>query len=172
MIIGKGDIASALKDRKDLLFFASGVSNSLEKRETEFNREKRLLLSQDRSKHIIYFGSLCVFYSKSRYARHKKEMEELVRKNFQHYTIIRMGNITWGKNPHTLVNYLRIRVNSGKPVKIQNTFRYLVDKDELLHWLDMIPQWNCEMNITGRRLKVAEIFNKYVRQGKNNDKDT
>lgn len=46
MILGNGDIASALRpvDRPDRLFFASGVSNSSETRLSEFNRERDLLL--------------------------------------------------------------------------------------------------------------------------------
>ena len=46
MIIGNGNIARALKDidRDDLLFFASGVSNSQEDRESEYKREMELLL--------------------------------------------------------------------------------------------------------------------------------
>ena len=162
MIIGNGDIASVIKDKKGLLFFASGVSNSKEGKESEYQREKDLLLSQDRSKHLVYFGSLCIFYSNSRYANHKRQMEELVKKNFPHYTIFRMGNITWGKNPHTLINYLKARAGAGRPLIIRNTYRYLVDKEELLHWLDMIPKWNCEMNITGQRLKVSRVVDKYI----------
>ena len=162
MIVGNGDIASVIKDKKDLLFFASGVSKSRERRQSEYQREIDLLFKQDKSKHLVYFSSLCIFYSKSRYARHKIQMEELVKKNFKHYTIIRMGNITWGKNPHTLINYLRRRTKEGKQVKINDTFRYLVDMEEFLHWVNMIPKWNCEMNITGQRLKVAAVFEQYV----------
>lgn len=162
MILGHGDIASALKDREDWIFFASGVSNSQETRESEYQREKDLLLNQDRRQHLVYFGSLCIFYSNSRYARHKKEMEELVRKNFPRYTILRLGNITWGKNPHTLINTLRRKVQRREPYQVQNVYRYLVNKNELRHWLKLIPPWNCEMNITGKRLKVKDILKKYV----------
>jgi|SRR3989344_1518849 len=162
MIVGHGDIANVLKDKKDLLFFASGVSNSSEKRESQYQREKDLLLSQDRSKHLVYFGSLCIFYSSSRYAIHKRQMEEIVKKNFPRHTILRLGNITWGKNPHTLINYLSAQVEKGNSIRIENSYRYLVDKKELLHWIKMIPTFNCEMNITGQRFKVAEIVKKYV----------
>lgn len=165
MIIGHGDIASALKDKENFLFFASGVSNSQERRESQFQREIDLLLKQDKYKHIVYFGSLCVFYSNSRYAQHKKQMEKLVRDNFKHHTIIRIGNITWGENSHTLINYLRARAKKGKPLEIRETWRYLTDKEEFLHWIDMIPRWNCEMNITGQKLTIKEIVNKYIYLG-------
>src|SRR3989344_4141050 len=160
MIIGHGDIATALKalpPKRNFIFFASGVSNSQETDESEYKREENLLMQQDKNKHVVYFGSLCIFYSNNRYAKHKKNMEELVRKHFKSYTIVRLGNITWGKNPHTLINYFRSAKKRGKKLEIWDTYRYLVNKKEFLHWMEMIPEWNCEMNITGQRLKVRQI---------------
>lgn len=164
MIVGDGDIASALKDRKELLFFASGVSKSKEKKQSEYQREIDLLFKQDKSKHLVYFSSLCIFYSKSRYAKHKVHMEELVKKNFNRYTIIRMGNITWGKNPYTLINYLRIHPEA----EIRDEWRYICDKKEFLHWINLIPKWNCEMNLPGKRLKVVDIVSKFIKKEENN----
>src|SRR3990167_5051089 len=153
-IIGNGDIAQALQEvDKDLLFFASGVSNSQETREDEYEREVVLLMNQDRSKHLVYFSSLAVFYSETRYTRHKLNIERLIKRFFSSYTIIRLGNITWGTNPSTLINYLKAHPEA----EIQDVYRYIVDKDEFLHWIELIPNWNVEMNIPGRRLKVAEI---------------
>ena len=163
MIIGNGDIASAIIDRKGLLFFASGVSNSAEIRESEYQREKDLLLSQDRGQHLVYFGSLCVFYSDTRYAKHKKEMEGLVKENFEHYTIMRLGNITWGKNTHTLINYFRGRRKEGEPLEVQDAYRYITDKEEFQYWIDMIPAFSCEMNVPGRRMKISEIVEEFVK---------
>lgn len=165
MIIGNGDIASVLKDRKDRLYFVSGVSNSQEIRESEYQREINLLLSQDKSKHLVYCSSLCVFYSDTRYAQHKKQMEILIKVNFPYYTIIRIGNITWGKNPNTLINHLRNQAEKGESLKIKDTYRYIIDKEEFLYWVNMIPEWSCEMNITGQRLTIKEIVNKYVYLG-------
>ena len=104
-IIGDGDIAGVLKevDREDLLFFASGVSNSQETRESEYERELELLLKQDKNKHIVYFSSLVALYADSRYAFHKREMEETIKLHFPLYTIIRLGNIDWGINPNTII---------------------------------------------------------------------
>lgn len=162
-IVGHGDIAKALKELEmhHLLFFASGVSNSLETRESEYQREKSLLCDQWVDQHIVYFSSLCVFYSTTRYAQHKREMETIVRNRFIKYTIVRLGNITWGDNPNTLINYMRNRIKQGLPVDIQDTYRYIIDKDEFLHWMAMIPDFNCELNITGVRMKVDEIVKKY-----------
>src|SRR3990167_9066078 len=159
MIIGHGDIGQALKpvDRENFIFFASGVSNSQEKAESAYNREMSLLEEQDKIKHLVYFSSLAVFYEQTRYVQHKIEMEELVKRRFASYTIVRLGNIAWGKNPHTLINYLRNRAKQGLQLKILPVYRYIVEKEEFLHWMKMIPDWSCEMNIPGRRLKVADI---------------
>jgi nucleoside-diphosphate-sugar epimerase len=162
MIVGNGDIASVLKDRDGFIFFASGVSNSQETRESEFQREKDLLLSQDKSKHLVYFGSLCVFYAKTRYAQHKMEMERLIKENFKSWTIMRLGNITWGTNPNTIINFFRNKIARRESIEIQNTFRYVVDLGDFLHWLSMIPKWNCEMNITGRRMSIRQIVEELV----------
>lgn len=162
MIVGNGDIASVLKDRSDFLFFASGVSNSQEDRESEFKKEKDLLFSfmdkiRDENLRVVYFGSLSVFYKDSPYTRHKKRMEQYV-KSFPNWNLIRLGNISWGKNPNTIINYLRAHPNSP----IQDVYRYVIDKGEFLDWIDMIPNWNCEMNLPGRRMKVQEIYDKFV----------
>ena len=162
MIIGNGDIASVLTDREDRIYFASGVSNSSELRESEYYRETELLLRQDKFKHLVYFGSLSIFYSDSRYARHKMMMENLVRKNFEHYTIIRMGNITWGKNPNTLINFIQNKIRTREPFEVKDVYRYVLEKDEFLYWINLIPDtWSCEMNIIGKRMKVKDIVKEY-----------
>lgn len=169
MIIGNGDIAGVLPERDDLLFFASGVSNSQEIRESEYLREGELLMSfakvkkGEYKKHIVYFSSLAIFYSNTRYTKHKKNMEQLVRLNFPKHTIIRVGNIAWGTNPNTLINHFKAMVQSGEPLDIQDTTRYVVEKDEFLHWIGLIPGWPCEMNIPGKMMTVQEIVDKYVK---------
>lgn len=156
MIVGHGAIASALQeaDKDDLLFFAAGVANSLETREKEYRREEKLLTSQDFDKHLVYFSSLCVFTSTDRYAAHKLRMESLVRWIFPHRTIMRLGNIEWAVNPHQLVPFLK-RWDGAATLDTRD--RYLLSREEFLHWVRLIPSWNCEMNVPGERLKPIDI---------------
>jgi phage pi2 protein 07 len=161
MIIGNGDIASVLTDNRKRTYFAAGVSNSQEARESEYIREEALLLSHPYMSHIVYFSSLCVFYSDSRYSYHKKQMESLVKRSFYRHTIIRIGNITWGINPHTLINFISNKIRTREPFEIKDVYRYVLEKDEFLHWIDLIPEWSCEMNIIGRRMKVKDIVKQY-----------
>lgn len=162
MIIGNGDIASVLTDKEGFTFFASGVSNSKEDRESEYQREVQLLLNQDRATHLVYFSSLSIFYTDTRYTRHKLSQESLVKYAFPNYTIIRLGNITWGVNPNTLINHFRKQIEMDEPIEIQNVYRYVVSLDEFQHWMNLIPEWSCEMNITGRMMKVEDIVKEYV----------
>ena len=165
MIIGNGNIASVIQDKENILFFASGVSNSQEIRESEYQREINLLMQQDRNQHIVYFSSLCVFYSKGRYSQHKLEMERTVKSYFSHYTIVRLGNLLWDKNPHTIINFFRDKINKNESFEIKDEYRFLVSKDEFQYWLNMIPEWNCEMNVPGKLIKVEQIVNE-IKLGK------
>lgn len=163
MIIGHGDVASVLQDKDDLIYFASGVSNSQETRGSEFRREMDLLLDQiDKQKKIVYFGSLSIFYADTPYTRHKRKMEQYI-KMFPEWAIIRIGNINWGTNPHTLINHFKLQKARGEELKVQDTFRYVVDKDEFLYWVSMIPNFNCEMNVVGQRMTIQQIVDTYVR---------
>lgn len=161
MIVGHGDIAGVLTDRDDRIYLASGVSNSREIRESEYEREANLLLSLNREKRLVYFSSLSIFYSDTRYTQHKRYMESLVRGNFDRWTIVRMGNITWGVNPNTLINFIRNQIRNREEILIEDVYRYVIEKDEFLHWIDMIPGWNVEMNLTGRRMKVIDVVKEY-----------
>lgn len=164
MIIGHGDIATVLPDRDGFCFFASGVSNSKESRESEYEREEALLLSQQKDHRLVYFSSLAVFLNPTtRYAKHKRHMEELVKKTFPHYTILRIGNISWGNNPHTFINYFKQKKLNGEPFEMWDTYRFVIDKEEFLSWIELIPDWNCEINMSGTRMKVTEIVEKYVK---------
>jgi len=162
-MIGRGDIAQVLQEtNKDVLFFASGVSNSQETRESEYQREKDLLLKQDKSKRLVYFSSLSIFYNNNRYTQHKREMEQLVKDNFPQFCIVRLGNITWGKNPHTLINAFRRFVEKEEDFQVRSVYRYIVEPEEFLHWMERIPDFNCEINVPGRRMKAIDILKEYV----------
>ena len=163
MIIGHGDIASVLKeqDKYNLLFFAAGVSNSAEQRESEYKRELLLLTSQPKDKRLVYFSSLCIFYKATRYALHKREMEFIIKRDFPYWTIVRLGNISWGVNPHTIINFLKNKLRDGQSISIEPVYRYVVDLNEFLHWIDLIPPWNCEMNIPGRMMRVSDIVGEF-----------
>lgn len=163
MIIGKGDIASILNDREDALFFVSGVSNSNETRDSEFLREIELLNKQDKSKCIFYFSSISVDdVSKvitNKYLQHKIRMETLIKTNFQNYNIIRIGNILWGNNPNTFLNYIRNKMEKDEPVLIKDEYKFVINKEQILLLTDNLPLVGQNIiSIFGKMAKVNELI--------------
>ena len=162
MIVGKGDIASVLNDREGTIFFASGVSNSNETRDSEFMREIELLDKQDRTKCLFYFSSISVDdiqkIGSNKYLQHKLRMETLIKSNFENYNIIRIGNITWGSNPNTFINYIKNKKSKGESVQIKDEYKYIIDKDQLVILTDNLPLIGQNtICVFGRMAKVAEL---------------
>lgn len=163
-IIGHGDIASQLgpMDKPDITWFASGVSNSKEERQQEFNREISLLLKQPKDKHLVYFSSLCIYTNESLYAFHKESMEGLIKRYFGTYTIIRLGNISWGKNPHTLINYFK----EHPEAPVLPVFRHVISCFEFGYWMANVRTGvNDIMNLPGKMVWVPDLV-KEIREGK------
>ena len=161
MIIGKGDIASILNDRDDVIFFAAGVSNSSETRESEFLREYELLNSQDKSKCIFYFSSIAIdnLDKDNEYIQHKRKMELFIKSNFENYNIIRIGNISWGANPNTFINYIRNKIKNEEPVEIKDEYKYMIDKEQLILLTDILPLvGQNQISVFGRMAKVKELI--------------
>ena len=162
MIIGNGDIAEALKpiDRDDLAFIASGLSNSRAVDSINYMRELQMI-NKYKDGHIVYFSSLCVYYSghdnwnpNDRYAIYKRNIERYIRETCFLYTIVRLGNLTWGKNPHTLLNYLKAHPEAER----RDEIRYLIDKEEFQHWMKLIRPGVCDiMNLTGKMINVKDL---------------
>jgi len=156
MIVGSGNIAKVLEDREDVIFFASGVSDSGCTDLKEFDREKNLLLSMPNDKHLVYFSNLGVFRWDNPYIRHKKSMEKLVKMYCKSYSIIRVEVLEWARNKTTIHNHFRKCIEENKPVTIQNTFRYVLSLDEFKYWLGLIRVGEQEeINITGQRVHVS-----------------
>jgi hypothetical protein len=160
MIVGRGDIASVLNDRDGAIFFVSGVSNSNETRESQFMREIELLDKQDKTKCLFYFSTIALddINKKNEYHTHKRKMELLIKSNFENYNIIRIGNITWGSNPNTFINYIKNKKNKGEPVEIKDEYKYIIDKEQLVLLTDNLPLIGQNtICVFGRMAKVAEL---------------
>ena len=166
MIIGKGSIASVLEDRDDLVFFASGVSNSSCIDEKEYEREFNLLKTVPTDKHVVYFSNLGIYYKQDRYTQHKRDVEEYIRNNYTSYTIVRIEVCEWVKTPNTILNVFKRQLAEGIEPKIQDTTRYILSLDEFLYWVKMIQSGvRNEMNILGRKLTIAQIVDE-IKQNK------
>lgn len=158
MIVGKGLIASLFinNDRDNIIFFASGVSNSLENRLEEFLREENLIkktISENPDKIFIYFSTCSVYDSSktgSDYVLHKLKMEQLVKNSCERYLILRVSNaVGKGGNPNLLMNYLIRSVKNNETINVHTkATRNLIDADDI-------------KNITFTLIE-AQSFNKIV----------
>jgi len=158
MIVGKGSIAKVLKDRNDLIFFASGVSNSSCIDEKEYDREFNLLKTIPIDQHIVYFSNLGIYYKKDRYTQHKINIEEYIRNNFKSYTIVRIEVCEWVTTSNTILNVFKKQLIQGIEPIIQDTTRYILSLNEFLYWIDLIQSGvKNEMNILGRKLTISQI---------------
>jgi hypothetical protein len=163
MIIGKGDIASILNDREGVIFFVSGVSNSLEKRESEYEREHKLLSEQDKTQCIFYISSITIDnkekFEVSRYLQHKKQMEDYIKNNFKNYNIIRIGNIMWGNNPNTFLNYIKNKVKNNESFFISDEYKFMINEKQLLSLTDNLPiDSQNQISVFGQMVKVKDLI--------------
>ncbi|MDR2206611.1 MAG: NAD-dependent epimerase/dehydratase family protein [Flavobacteriaceae bacterium] len=141
MIIGNGLIANLFKnsDMENIVFFASGVSNSLETNVKEFLREENLLrktISENPEKIFVYF-STCSIYDSSKnnspYVLHKLKMEEIVKTETEIFLILRVSNAVGnGGNPNLLMNYLVRSVKNNDAITVHTkATRNLINADDI-----------------------------------------
>lgn len=164
MIIGRGSIASMLKDREGFIFFAAGISTSTVVRDMEVIREAELLgrmLSKAVSTNsmFVYFSTIAQFYSDTDYTFHKKTNEDIIKKMADHYTIIRLGNV-WGcTNKNTFINRIRARQEKGEEINIRDEYRYMISPEQIRFVTDNMPATGKhEISIFGEMLKVKECL--------------
>ncbi|MFC6267078.1 NAD-dependent epimerase/dehydratase family protein [Frigoriflavimonas asaccharolytica] len=141
MIIGNGLIAQSMKsiDAESVLLYASGVSNSLETKESEFLREKKLIeksIIENPEKLFIYF-STCSIYDSSKnnspYVLHKLKMEQLIAEQCKDYFILRISNAVGnGGNANLLLNYLVKTIENKTKITVHTkATRNLIDVEDI-----------------------------------------
>lgn len=162
MVIGNGLISRAFDDyfgSEYYLIFASGVSDSNENRDSEYQREFDLIKSNlsNKSK-FIYFSTINT--GDRKYFLHKRNMEKYIIENSNNYLIFRLPNIVGhGGNQNNLFNYLNKKIMNEEIIKVQNVYRSLVD----VHDMKNICKYcfflkNKILEISGiETIKVSEI---------------
>ena len=119
-----------------------------------------LLDKQDKTKCLFYFSTIALddINKNNEYHTHKRRMELLIKSNFQNYNIIRIGNITWGSNPNTFINYIKNKKSKGESVQIKDEYKYIIDKDQLVMLTDNLPLVGQNtICVFGKMAKVAEL---------------
>ena len=141
MIIGNGLIASLFTDcdQENIIFFASGVSNSLETQKEEFLREENLIkktITENPNKVFIYFSTCSIYDSskaESQYVLHKLKMEQIIIQICPQYLILRLSNAVGnGGNPNLLMNYLVRSVKNNEIINVHTkATRNLIDVEDI-----------------------------------------
>ncbi len=141
MIIGNGLIASLFTDcdQENIIFFASGVSNSLETQKEEFLREENLIrktITENPNKIFIYFSTCSIYDSsktESQYVLHKLKMEQIITQLSPQYLIVRLSNAVGnGGNPNLLINYLVRSVKNSETINVHTkATRNFIDTEDI-----------------------------------------
>ena len=178
MIVGNGLIANLFKneDRENVVFFASGVSNSLETDKSAFLREENLIrktIKENPNKIFIYF-STCSIYDSSKngssYVNHKLKMEQIVEELANQFLILRVSNaVGKGGNPNLLMNYLVNAFHQEKEITVHTlATRNLIDADDIKNiTLELIDQGRLNQIINVAYLEnfstseILEILEKF-----------
>lgn len=160
MIVGKGFIANQLKEykeNKNIIIFASGVSNSNEINPEMFLKEQSMIKSFSKEESLfIYFSSCCVKDSiakHSLYGQHKLNMEKEITNSFKNYLILRLPNILGiSKNKNTFFNFFYDGIINEKELTIHpNSIRYFIDIADLNNIVKMF----IELKIKNRIIDTA-----------------
>jgi len=167
-IIGNGLISKSFKNYNlgNVTIFASGVANSTENKDSEYEKEIQLLnncLKEYKTK-IIYFSTVSVFSNThTKYIKHKLKIEELIKEISKDYLILRLPNVV-GKstNKNQLIPFLYEKIKNGEDLVIgENTIRDLIDVDDLPKICKILINKNITgiMNVSfSNYIKVEDII--------------
>lgn len=177
MIYGNGMIGSAmipLDSAKDI-FFASGVSNSMETSPDAFMREKKLIedalaLRAPENLRFHYFSTTGVEFlsNDSRaYFHHKKKIEDfLIQEVPSHWLkIYRLPNVVGkSRNPHTLTNFIYASIQSGQSHNLLlDAKRELLDVSELAKSVrELLHTDACIARISGVQCTVGQLVEAFT----------
>lgn len=186
MVVGSGLLANtfaSFKDNKDVIIFASGVSNSGCVDLEQFKRESNLVAKyRDSNNLFVYFGTSSVedpYLKGSLYIKHKLEIEFFIKSHFKRYLIVRLPNVVGKtKNPNTLINFVYNAVQREQKMDIQlKASRYLIDVADIFLYLDKVIDNESELNktvnlIIAKKLSVLQIVESFEDHlGKNIEKE-
>lgn len=168
-IVGRGFIGKNLFKIKRSLYktkytiYAAGISNSKIKSKKELKKEIikfKLFIKKNFWKKIIYISTADVLHNlknKSPYVKNKIIIENLIKKNFNHYLIIRLPQIIGKTNSNkTLINFIFLKIKNDKKIVLIKEFRRnILDIDDVVKAIKII--------ISDRKLKnkVITLSNKY-----------
>ena len=182
-VIGSGFIAKKFKKyikfikKNNVIVYAAGISNSLERNKKNLSKEIKKLkkfLDHNRKK-IIYISTYSV-NDNSRiskpYVKNKIKIEKIIQKISKEYLIIRLPEIIGrNKNPRTLTNFFFNNIIANKKFIVhKNVQRNLLDIDDAIKKCIKIivinKNKNKKINVLNKNfytpLQIVENFEKIL----------
>jgi len=142
MIIGNGMIANKLLkiDNNDILFFASGVSDSSCKDFNEYNREIELLKTiLNTKKKLVYFSSINEYITNNYYLEHKLKIENIIKNSTKNFIILKLPQLIGdGGNNKNFIHFLYNNIKNDTSFTLYDTYRSLLDVDDMLNILEYL----------------------------------
>jgi len=186
MIIGNGLIGTEMKkiDIDDILFFCSGVSQSIEISQESFQREIDLLdriTSNFEYDRIIYFSSISFCIDNKVYLDHKINIENQIKRLNKKYIIIRLPQVIGsGGNSNNLIPFFVNSIKNSLSVDVYETFRSILDVSDLrriveylllddfdgeidINYIELIRPENI-LSMISKVLKRPLKINKFIRK--------
>lgn len=171
MVIGKGLLGTELNniDQDDVVFFASGVSDSKSTNSADFNREMDLLKQSMESTHqlFVYFSTCSIDnpdVQNSMYVQFKTKVEDYIKENRENYLIVRTSNLVGkGGNMKTVINYFADHIIHNTQFDVwENAYRNVLDVVLLSKMLQYYIQYynvNCTITLCNTKdTKVIDII--------------
>jgi len=164
MVVGNGMLAKTFEnyvDDKDIIIFASGVSNSGEEDDNNFLREKKLLEEYIlKGGFLVYFSSCDSIYAEKinkKYYHHKLEMEDLIQKQCERYNIFRIPQIIGvSENKRSLISYFIDKVMQDDPFDVWgNAKKNLISTEDVFKIISYTLKNGLKIN------SIQNIGNKY-----------
>lgn len=154
MVVGNGLISKSFDDyidNEDYLIYASGVSDSSEDRDSEYDREFNLIKNHiSTNSKFIYFST--INNRDSKYFLHKRNMEKYIIDNSNNYLIFRLPNVVGnGGNINNIFNYLNKKIINDEFIKVQNVNRSLIDIDDVKNICEYC------FNLKNKMLNISNI---------------
>ena len=183
MIIGSGFIAKNFKKKIILIkkyriaIYASGVSNSKSINKNNFLRERRKIISykNEINSMVFIYISTCSIFDPSRkntaYVKHKLNMENVVKKNFNKFVIVRFPEVVgFNGNKNNLVNFFYQKIINNKKFTLwMNSRRNIIDIDDAiklcLNYIKIIKKYKkniLEINIANKIFFSLVNINKFL----------
>jgi len=170
VVHGSGMMASAIRSAKGIrgAVFAAGVSNSLETNEASYAREARTLrefIDQHTAEKIIYFSSYVAAAGESRYARHKRDQEDLIAQYSRDFLVLRLPQVVGQTANRTLISYLVHAARTGAVITIQKrALRSLVDVHDVGRITSLLTDKNVRREVIAvgppKPMTILEIVEK------------